>query len=41
MRVFVCALRCIVGRVSPGGSDVPLAEFSGAVLPFPATAAAG
>lgn len=41
VRVFVCALRCIVGRVSPGGSDVPLAEFSGAVLPFPATAAAG
>ena len=29
-----------VGRVSPGGSDVPLAEFSGAVLPLPAAAAA-
>lgn len=27
--------------VSPGGCDVPLADFSGAVLPFPAAAAPG
>lgn len=36
--VFLC---CPVVRVSPGGGDVPLADFSGAVLPLPAAAAAG
>lgn len=30
-----------VVRVSPGGGDVPLADFSGTVLPLPAAAAAG
>lgn len=32
---------CSVVRLPPGGGNVPLADFSGAVLPFPAAAAAG
>lgn len=37
-----CVLLCqTVSRVSPDGSDVPLADFSGTVLPFPAAAAPG
>lgn len=39
VHVFVCV--CSVVRIPSGGSDVPLADFSGAVLPFPAAAAAG
>lgn len=38
---FVYCLYYSVGRVSPGSSNVPLAELSGAVLPLPAAAAAG
>lgn len=37
-----CVLLCqTVARVSPDGGDVPLADFSGAVLPFPTAAAPG
>lgn len=37
-----CVLLCqTVARISPDGGDVPLANFSGAVLPFPAAAATG
>lgn len=34
-------LFCPADRVSPVSGDVPLADFSGAVLPLPAAAAAG
>lgn len=37
-RVLLCHT---VARVSPDGGDVPLADFSGAVFPFPAAAAPG
>lgn len=38
--LFTCT-SVTVARVSPHGGDVPLADFSGAVLPFPAAAAPG